>query len=79
MIQIIIIFSDDKTVKDGNPSSDSSTKAHAKGSLIYDSNTGVFLLDSLPRFPTRTSENIVLEELPDNAGSYGQFFMYKYR
>lgn len=68
-------WNDDKTVKGGSSSSASSTKAHAKGSLIYDSNSGVFLLHSLPRFPTRTSENIILEELPSNAGSYGQHFL----
>ena len=68
-------WNDDKTVKDGSSSSASSTKAHAKGSLVYDSTSGAFLLHSLPRFPTRTSENIVLEELPSNAGSYGQTFL----
>ena len=62
-------WNDDKTVKDGSSSSAASTKAHAKGSLVYDSTSGAFLLHSLPRFPTRTSENIVLEELPSNAGS----------
>ena len=68
-------WNDDKTVKDGSSSSASSTKAHAKGSLVYDSISGAFLLHSLPRFPTRTSDNIILEELPSNAGSYGQNFL----
>ena len=68
-------WNDDKTVKDGPSSSASQTKAHAKGSLVYDSSSGAFLLHSLPRFPTRTSENVVLEELPSNAGTYGQTFL----
>ena len=68
-------WNDDKTVKDGSSSSASSTKAHAKGSLVYDSISGAFLLHSLPRFPTRTVDNVILEELPSNGGSYGQTFL----
>ena len=68
-------WNDDKTVKDGSPDSASSTKAHAKGSLVYDAKFGAFLLHSLPRFPTRTSANKVLNELPSNGGSYGQTFL----
>ena len=68
-------WNDDKTVKDGPSDSCSSSKAHAKGSLVYDSSSGAFLLHSLPRFPTRTSSNVVLEELPSNGGSYGQTFL----
>ena len=68
-------WNDDKTVKDGTPKSASETKAHAKGSLVYDSSSGAFLLHSLPRFPTRTEDNIVLNELPSNGGSYGQNFL----
>jgi len=68
-------WNDDKTVKDGKSDSASSSKAHAKGSLVYDQLTGAFLLHSLPRFPTRTSANAVLEELPSNGGSYGQTFL----
>ena len=68
-------WNDDKTVKDGESKSASSTKAHAKGSLVYDSIKGAFLLHSLPRYPTRTSENEVLNELPSNAGSYSQTFL----
>ena len=68
-------WNDDKTVKDGPSDSAASTKAHAKGSLVYDSVSGAFLLHSLPRFPTRTSANEVLEELPSNGGSYGQTFL----
>ena len=68
-------WNDDQTVKDGPSDSASSSKAHAKGSLVYDKLTGAFLLHSLPRFPTRTSANVVLEELPSNGGSYGQTFL----
>ena len=68
-------WNDDLTVKDGESKSASSSKAHAKGSLVYDKTNGVFLLHSLPRFPTRTSENELLIELPANAGSYGQHFL----
>ena len=68
-------WNDDQTVKDGPSDSASSSKAHAKGSLVYDELTGAFLLHSLPRFPTRTSANVVLEELPSNGGSYGQTFL----
>ena len=68
-------WNDDKTVKDGPSSSAANSKAHAKGTLVYNSISGAFLLHSLPRFPTRTSENIVLEELPNNTGLYGQTFL----
>ena len=68
-------WNDDKTVKNGEPASASSTKAHAKGSLIYDKENGVFLLHSLPRFPTRDDNNEILTELPSNGGSYGQTFL----
>ena len=68
-------WNDDKTVKGGSSDSAASSKAHAKGSLVYDSKFGAFLLHSLPRFPTRTSSNQVLNELPSNGGSYGQTFL----
>ena len=68
-------WNDDLTVKDGESKSAPSSRAHAKGSLVYDKNDGVFLLHSLPRFPTRTSTNEILTELPSNAGSYGQHFL----
>ncbi len=67
-------WNDDKTVRDGQSDSASSTKAHAKGSLVYDSKTGAFLLHSLPRFPTRTSKNEITTALPSNGGAYGQSF-----
>ena len=68
-------WNDDLTVKDGESKSASSTRAHAKGSLVYDKSNGAFLLHSLPRFPTRTSTNEILTELPSNAGVYGQHFL----
>ena len=68
-------WNDDLTTKDGSSKSASSERAHAKGSLVYDKNNGVFLLHSLPRFPTRTSDNEILTELPSNAGVYGQHFL----
>ena len=68
-------WNDDLTTKDGSSKSASSERAHAKGSLVYDKNNGVFLLHSLPRFPTRTNDNEILTELPSNAGVYGQHFL----
>ena len=68
-------WNDDLTTKGGDSKSAPSTRAHAKGTLVYDKNKGTFLLHSLPRFPTRTSSNEVLTELPSNAGSYGQHFL----
>ena len=70
------LWNDDKTVKGGSSESAASFKAHDKGTLIYDTNLGSFLLHSLPIFPTRTSDNQVLTELPSNAGSYRQNFLF---
>jgi hypothetical protein len=67
-------WNDDKGTKGGGSDSATSDRAHAKGSLVYDQNDGAFLLHSLPRFPTRTSSNELLTELPSNAGYYGQHF-----
>lgn len=68
-------WNDDKTIKGGDSVGAPTSKAHAKGSLVYDEYSGAFLLHSLPRFPTRTSNNDVLTELPSNGGSYGQTFL----
>lgn len=68
-------WNDDKSRKGGNKSSASESKAHAKGSLVYDEDDGVFLLHSLPKYPTRDINNNVLNELPSNAGSNGQTFL----
>ena len=67
-------WNDDLTVKDGSSKSADSSRAHAKGSLVYDKSNGAFIIHSLPRFPTRTSDNKILIELPSNAGSYAQHF-----
>ena len=69
------LWNEDKTVKGGPSEFAASSKAYAKGTLIYDANLGSFLLHSLPRFPTRTSDNQILTELPSNTGSYGQSFL----
>lgn len=69
-------WNDDKTCKDDTKSkSASNSKAHAKGELIFDKTSGVFLLHSLPRFPTRMLDGTILTELPGNAGIYGQTFL----
>lgn len=68
-------WNDDKTLKNGQPAGAPTSKAHAKGSLVYDSHSGAFLLHSLPRFPTRNQNNDVLTELPSNGGNYGQNFL----
>jgi len=68
-------WNDDKTLKNSKSESASNTKAHAKGSLVYDNDNGAFLLHSLPRFPTRNVNNDILTELPSNGGSYGQTFL----
>ena len=68
-------WNDDKTIKDSSSESSSNSKAHAKGSLIYDKENGNFLLHSLPRFPTRNEKNEILTELPSNGGAYGQNFL----
>ena len=68
-------WNDDLIVKDGESKSAPSSRAHAKGSLVYNKNNGAFLLYSLPRFSTRTNTNEILTKLPSNAGSYGQHFL----
>ena len=67
-------WNDDTTTKDGEQTNANSSRAHAKGSLVYDIDNGAFLLHSLPRYPTRTKDNVILTELPSNAGYYGQHF-----
>ena len=54
---------------------DSSYYAHSKGGLVYDNDTGAFLLTSLPRYPTRDSENNLYIEMPNNTGIYAQDFL----
>ena len=69
-------WNDDLTCKDDSESrSAPSSRAHAKGSLVYDSSSGAFLLHSLPRFPTCLKNGSILTELPSNTGVYGQHFL----
>lgn len=69
-------WNDDKTCKDDpETKSASSSKAHAKGELIFDAESGTFLLHSLPRYPTRMLDGTTLLEMPSNAGQYGQHFL----
>ena len=58
-----------------NYSNSSSYYAHSKGGLVYDNDTGAFLLTSLPRYPTRDSENNLYIEMPNNTGIYAQDFL----
>ena len=67
-------WNDDTTVKQRDSVIANMTKAHAKGSLVYDENNGAFIIHSLPRYPTRTKTNKILIELPSNAGYYAQHF-----
>ena len=53
----------------------SDSKAHAKGTLIYDKNGGSFLLHSLPRFPSRYINGTIINDLPSNSGLNGQSFL----
>jgi hypothetical protein len=48
--------------------------AHSKGGIVYDNETGAILITSLPRYPTRDSENNLYIEMPDNTGVYAQTF-----
>ena len=70
-------WNDDNTTKNMDKLSlgDSSYYAHSKGGLVYDNDTGAFLLTSLPRYPTRDSENNLYIEMPNNTGIYAQDFL----
>lgn len=69
-------WNDDKTCKDDTEAQPApQTKAHSKGELIMDKNSGVYLLHSLPRFPSRKKDGTIFKELPSNAGIYGQSFL----
>jgi hypothetical protein len=72
-------WNDDNTTKnmdmDKLYSNSSSYYAHSKGGLVYDNDTGAFLLTSLPRYPTRDSENNLYIEMPNNTGIYAQDFL----
>jgi len=67
-----IIWNDDQSTDDHDRTSD--TKAHSKGFLAYDKNSGFHLLHSLPRFPKLSDKGKILFTLPDNVGEFGQTF-----
>jgi deoxyribonuclease-2 len=52
--------------------------AHSKGILSYNSDNGVYLVHSLPKFPSMTESkksDTFNNEFPNNEGSYAQTFM----
>lgn len=70
----VIFWNDDKSTE-GKIDKASDSKGHSKGGLIYNKTSGRYIMHSLPRFPRRTDENVVIPDLPDNAGIYGQHFL----
>jgi deoxyribonuclease-2 len=70
----IIFWNDDRSTETTKDSA-SDSKAHSKGSLIYNAQSGRFLTHSLPRFPRRTDDNVIIPDLPENAGIYAQHFL----
>jgi len=52
----------------------STNYAHSKGGIVYDNETGAILIHSLPRYPTRDTENNLYIEMPNNTGVYAQTF-----
>ena len=67
-----IIWNDDKSILNNKRDISGKNKAHSKGILIYDSDSGVFLSHSIPKYPVRNINNNVLKILPDNSDKYGQ-------
>jgi len=70
----VIFWNDDRSTegkKEGSPDS----KGHSKGGLIYNKTSGRYIMHSLPRFPRRSDDGIIVSDLPDNAGLYGQHFL----
>jgi hypothetical protein len=67
-------WNDDMTTENQSKSA-SNGKAHSKGALIYDHHSGVFLHHSLPRLPYRKEDGTFKNQLPNNAGIYGQHFL----
>jgi hypothetical protein len=67
-----IIWNDDKTILNTKRESSGKNKAHSKGMLIYDSDSGVFFSHSIPKYPIRDINNNVLKIFPDNSDKYGQ-------
>jgi deoxyribonuclease-2 len=73
--KVNFFFWNDDTSTEDKSSSAYPGKAHSKGALVYNKDSGYFLMHSLPRFPRRTAENKFVYELPDNAGIYAQHFL----
>lgn len=69
------VWNDDPTRKDEKKRIGPKSKAHSKGILIYNEKNGLFLIHSLPKFPTRTKNNFIINELPQNSGIYAQVFL----
>jgi len=53
----------------------SSSKAHSKGALMFDVNSGLLLSHSLPKYPDRDQSDKIITALSSNAGHYGQTFL----
>ena len=70
-----IIFWNDDNSTENTTGKSSSSKAHSKGGLIYNSKNGRYIMHSLPRFPRRTDNNKIVSDLPENAGIYAQHFL----
>jgi len=68
-----VIWNDDATNGDYKPTYNESF-AHSKGLLSFDSKQGVYIIHSLPRFPFRDENNIVLNKFSSNFGIFGQTF-----
>lgn len=68
-----IIWNDDPTNGDDKPKYDESY-AHSKGLLSFDSKNGVYIIHSLPRFPFRDADGIILNKFSSNFGIFGQTF-----
>lgn len=68
-------WNDDTTVDGGDKTSASMGRAHSKGGLIFDKDSGLLISHSLPRFPRRNEKNEIEFSFPSNAGIYGQTFI----
>lgn len=65
----VILFNDEPPTTPPN-----SRGAHAKGIIAFDSGsqTGVYILHSMPKFPSVTAENNISPKIPQTALKYGQ-------
>jgi deoxyribonuclease-2 len=68
-----VIWNDDQTNGDDHPNYNFNV-AHSKGVLAFNSNSGSYMIHSLPRFPLRTKEGKILSEFATNVGYFGQTF-----